>query len=565
MRLLSALLLLIPFCSNGQSVQFSFGDTVYVEPGATVNLALNIQPFSNGIAFQGNMTWDSMCLRYRDTLPGASIASVYSGSTDAGSLFFAWAAAAGVNLPDSNQVLLLQFQAGLQSPKTTEIVLNTPLFYQIVGLDIVEQPATPQKLVIVIRQCAVSLDLGPDRQVCANQSVQIEPLCTNCATFKWSDGVGTPVRTLAAPGWYAATATAAQQCLSRDSILLTALPSPVFSLPDSLRFCAQTNATLSPQTTQTNDTYRWSTGQQTKDITVSAPGTYILQVTNTDLCSSQDTVHLVESGPTRVVLSAAQPNCRQTLGRIAVTQVIGGTGPYLYALSGQTFRSDPVFADLPPGTYPVVVQDADGCERRDTATLQPPLLPTIALDPISGVLNVGDSIQLHAVLPAGYPIGLLQKIIWQPTETLGFQVNSLEARLMPFANPQRDTWYTVTVTSKDACSASDSVLVRVRDARDLQVYVPNVFAPDAKGDNARFTVFSDDPRLVQIEYLRVYDRWGALVFEKRDFQANTARQGWDGNSSAGRQLENGLYVYDIEFKLVEGDPVFKSGEVMLLR
>lgn len=565
MRFLSALLLLLPFCLNGQSVQFSLGDTVYVEPGALVNLALNIHPFSNGVAFQGNMTWDSTCLRYRDTLPGASITSVYSGNTDAGSLFFAWAAATGVNLPDSNQVLLLQFQAGLQSPKTTEIVLNTPLFYQLAGIDIVEQPATAQKLVVVIRQCAVSLDLGPDRQVCANQSVQIEPLCTNCTTFKWSDGVGTPVRTLSAPGWYTATVTAAQQCLSRDSILLTALPSPVFSLPDTLRYCAQTTATLSPQAAQNNYAYRWSTGQQTKDITVSTPGVYILQVTNTDLCSSQDTLQLVESGPTLMVLSAVQPTCRQALGRIAVTQVTGGTGPYLYALNGQTFRNDPVFADLPPGTYQAVVQDADGCEYRDTAAIQPPLLPTIALEPVAGVLNVGDSIPLRAVLPAGYPIGLLQKISWQPTETLQFQGNSLEARLTPFAKPQRDTWYTITVTGKDACTASDSVLVRVRDARDVQVYVPNVFAPDAKGENARFTAFSTDPRVVQIERMRVYDRWGTLVFEKRGFQANTARQGWDGNSTSGRQLESGLYVYDIEIKLVEGKFISNRGEVTLLR
>ena len=40
----------------------------------------------------------------------------------------------------------------------------------------------------------------------------------------------------------------------------------------------------------------------------------------------------------------------------------GGTPPYLYSLDGMTFSSDNVFSDLPPGSYTLWVEDANGCQ-----------------------------------------------------------------------------------------------------------------------------------------------------------------------------------------------------------
>lgn len=52
--------------------------------------------------------------------------------------------------------------------------------------------------------------------------------------------------------------------------------------------------------------------------------------------------------------------CTSTDGLLEVTGV-AGTAPYLYALNGGTFQSNPTFTSLGAGTYTVTAKDAIGC------------------------------------------------------------------------------------------------------------------------------------------------------------------------------------------------------------
>lgn len=564
MRLGCFLLLLLglSFEVKSQNVQFSFGDTIYVEPGATFDLAMNIRPFTDGIAFQGIITWDSMCLTYKDTLPGSLMPPVFSG-LQSDTLFFAWASAMGATLPDDNAVLKLRFTASQQAPKTTEITFGAPLFYKISGFDIVEQPTSGQKLVVVIRRCSVALDLGPDRRVCTGQTVQVSAACTQCAALKWSDGADSLTRNLSTPGWYSAVATAAQQCISRDSFLLTAASTPAFDLPDTLPLCRNTTATLAAQSPQDNYAYRWSSGEQKAGIEVKNAGIYAVTATNSDGCSRKDSTRVFITGPTAAALTLQQPNCRVLTGRIDVGTPIGGTPPYLYALQNGVLSAGNTFANLAPGAYFLWVQDAAGCEYRDTAEIAAPILPAVSLQADASELALGDSTRLQALLPNGYPPERLVRIIWTPRAALNVPAALSQTAV---AKPGGDTWYKVTIVDKDQCSATDSALVRVRVSGDFRIYFPNAIAPEASDpDNAYFTVFSDDTRINQVLRLSIFDRWGTLVYERSQFQPNEIRQGWDGYTASGKILPAGVYLYFAEFELTDGQTLQKEGELTLLR
>lgn len=535
---------------------------MYVEPGTTFDLALNIRPFTDGIAFQGIITWDSMCLTYKDTLPGNLTPPVYSG-LQSDSLFFAWASATGVTLPDSNAVLKLRFTASQQAPKTTEIVFITPLFYKIDGFDIVEQPALGQKLVVVIRRCSVALDLGPDRRVCSGQTVQIAAACTQCVALRWSDGTDSLTRTLATPGWYSAVATAAQQCTSRDSFLLTINPLPVFELPDTLPLCRNTTSMLAPQSPQGAYAYRWSTGEQSTGIEVKNAGIYAVTATNSDGCSRKDSTRVVIEGPVGAALNLRQPNCRELTGLIEVGTPRDGTPPYLYALQNGALNANATFSNLTPGTYYLRVQDAHGCEYRDTTEITAPVLPAVSLQADALELASGDSTRLRALLPDGYPPERLIRIVWEPRAALDAPAALSQTAI---ARPESDTWYKVTVIDKEQCTATDSTLVRVRTSGDLRVYLPNAIAPEGSDpDNAYFTVFSDDTRINQVLRLSVFDRWGTLVYERSRFQPNEIRQGWDGYDVAGKLLPAGVYLYLAEFEWSDGHIASMEGAVTLVR
>lgn len=70
------------------------------------------------------------------------------------------------------------------------------------------------------------------------------------------------------------------------------------------------------------------------------------------------------------------------------------------------------------------------------------------------------------------------------------------------------------------------------------VFIPNAFTPDGQGPNNTFKVVSQDFETVT---LKIFDRWGSLVYEWHD-----AALGWDGKSFDGQDLPIGVYVLTVD-------------------
>ena len=111
------------------------------------------------------------------------------------------------------------------------------------------------------------------------------------------------------------------------------------------------------------------------------------------------------------------------------------------------------------------------------------------------------------------------------------------------------------------CSFSDTILVQGSDCSECQVYAANVFAPESAAVGRVFQLLPGCPFLAG--HWRIYDRWGALLFE-----SNNLNTGWDGRLN-GKALPPGVYLYDAEIRLaplqrpVEWRRV--SGSVTLVR
>ena len=118
-----------------------------------------------------------------------------------------------------------------------------------------------------------------------------------------------------------------------------------------------------------------------------------------------------------------------------------------------------------------------------------------------------------------------------------------------------------TISDQNNCLFSDSVNISV--SKEHPIFVPNVFAPDADAPNNRFAIF---PGIVvtRINWLAVYDRWGSLVYEVRDFQASDEGKAWDGTVS-GSKAAAGVYAYAFEVTYPDGILELRRGMVTLIR
>jgi gliding motility-associated-like protein len=90
-----------------------------------------------------------------------------------------------------------------------------------------------------------------------------------------------------------------------------------------------------------------------------------------------------------------------------------------------------------------------------------------------------------------------------------------------------------------------------------RIFIPNSFSPNDDGVNDYFTVFTKED--LKINYLRIFDRWGEMVFENTNFKSNDDVNGWNGKFR-NAPLPSATYAYDILItdqhrctKLLKGD------------
>jgi len=68
----------------------------------------------------------------------------------------------------------------------------------------------------------------------------------------------------------------------------------------------------------------------------------------------------------------------------------------------------------------------------------------------------------------------------------------------------------------------------------------------------------------RIEALRIFNRWGELVFEKRFFPANDPTAGWDGTYK-GKPSNTDTYIYMIDIICENALIITYKGNVTLIR
>jgi len=116
------------------------------------------------------------------------------------------------------------------------------------------------------------------------------------------------------------------------------------------------------------------------------------------------------------------------------------------------------------------------------------------------------------------------------------------------------------VTDINGCVDDDVVSVVVK--KKLKIYVPNVFSPNGDGINDVFRIYSEDLKIEKVNYMRLFDRWGNMTYEEKDFTINGSQKGWDGVFRT-KLMNPAVFVYDIQIELKDGSTVKFTGDVTL--
>ena len=152
------------------------------------------------------------------------------------------------------------------------------------------------------------------------------------------------------------------------------------------------------------------------------------------------------------------------------------------------------------------------------------------------------------------------QVVWSPGGSLSD--NSI---VNPEATPFFTTRYLVEVTNEKGCIKRDTAIIQVAIERERGIFIPNAFTPDGSGHNDVFRIMNTNSGLVSAPVLRVFDRWGELVYEALDCPASELQDcGWNGTFK-GQKAEQGVYTYYAELLFADGFVRVAKGNVTLIR
>ncbi|MCB0640035.1 MAG: gliding motility-associated C-terminal domain-containing protein, partial [Phaeodactylibacter sp.] len=259
----------------------------------------------------------------------------------------------------------------------------------------------------------------------------------------------------------------------------------------------------------TNVSYAWTTadgnivsGANTATPDVDAAGTYTLLVVDLNNgCESTDMVEITTNVPTDFGFVAQRPVCNSNTGIIEFTGITGGEPPYVYTINGgDDYFNTNFYAALPPGTYEVGIQDANGCELWDVAVVDEGIVIDLEVE-TAVIIDLGDSYQIQTDL--NLDPSEIQSITWTPTDGL-----SCTDCLNPIVTPTDNIEYEVRVETLEGCEATDRITLFVR--KDLNVYIPTAFSPNGDNNNDVFMIFAND-QIARVNSFLVFNRWGETV------------------------------------------------------
>lgn len=276
-------------------------------------------------------------------------------------------------------------------------------------------------------------------------------------------------------------------------------------------------------------------------------------VVGTDLhgCKAADSVLIQVKQPFTMVVGDGGTLCMgQSFGLHAV-----GAEAYTWSPNENINNdriSNPIVTPNSSKIYQVIGYDTVGCAR-DTGfvTINVYPIPTVNILENKLTVTVGSTIQLRANVSPD-----VTKLHWMPAT--GLSCNNCPA---PMATPKQNTVYTLVATNNGGCTAQDNVDILVV-CNGGNIYIPNTFSPNGDGVNDVF--YPRGRGIYGIKGLRVFSKWGEMVYEKTNFQANDISSGWDGMYK-GQKLAADVFIYIIDV-ICDNNVLFTlKGNVTLLR
>ncbi len=322
--------------------------------------------------------------------------------------------------------------------------------------------------------------------VCAGEPSLIETTGSGTVapyTYFWGNGIGVGQSHTVNPvndSTYFVSVTDGNGCLGSANITVNVYELPEanpIANPNPLCLGEDATLTVSGTSGQAPYTYTWDQGLglgDTHTVSLATDQTYTVTIEDNNSCSNTASVDLlINPLPAITVSGTPNPVCGGEDAVISAT-ANGTTPPYEYNWDqglglGQSHTVNPLVST----TYTVTATDANGCSVQGAITLDAYPAPSVTATATPNPICEGETSTLDAIGAGG---SAPYNYFWDNGLGLGVTHN---------VSPANTTWYQVTLTDTNGCTANDSVELIVNPNPSLNITAsPQVIC---EGENSTLT------------------------------------------------------------------------------
>jgi len=282
-------------------------------------------------------------------------------------------------------------------------------------------------------------------------------------------------------------------------------------------------------------------------------GSYKSVVTDANFCTSQVENILRQPDSLQADILFTHPGCLGlNTGNIQIKSIIGGTGPYQTSRNDSEFSNKREFSSLTAGLQSIKIKDNNNCFVEIYSELVAAEIPKIQTKIDKLQISLGDVVQLAAEVNnvSSYTIR------WSPIDQVDCSTCITTA-----ATPLQNTIYTIVVTSKDSCEDTSQIDVMVDKKRSF--VMSNVVSPNNDGNNEKIKIYSGND-LAMIHFIKIYDRWGNLMYEAKSLNKGIIELDWELNFN-GSSILPGVCTWIAKTEYIDHEILIHRGTISVLK
>ena len=390
-------------------------------------------------------------------------------------------------------------------------------------------------------------EVSKDTSICIGGSANL--FASGGASYSWTPTntldnslIYNPIATPFITTRYIVNIVTVNNCKISDSTLVKVFyVPPVPILKDSVKTCIYSSVKI---VADGAEKYRWSPNFAINSvindtIVVNPIADIIYYCDFINACGiTKDSVFVDVLIP-KIVPEKDTSICPNKLARLFATGGVKYDWYFNAEFLGTTTLDSFVVFPKKTSNYIVIGTDKNNC--KDTASMNVILFVPTEIRACPTIYAIqGDLIELSTI---NNPPGTY---IWSPSDYL-----TCEECFRPYANPDKDFVYKITLIDTNGCESFDKVQIKY----DGLIYVPNTFTPDAPINN----VFIPKGGNIRTYEMSIYDRWGNIVFTSNSFE-----QGWDGTFK-GVKCQVGTYTWKILYSDINHTKDEIVGHINLIR